>query len=112
MFKRLILIASTALMLAGCNTTIDPNVLAAIQAITVAECGFLPTQVQIAQLFPNAADIAGQVGVIGGIICKAVVTQTPPASRRLAARLGAVTSVNVTLPNGTQATVTGTFVRR
>jgi len=101
---------ASGLMLAGCNTVIDPATLAAIQAAAVAECNFLPTEVQIASLFPTAAPVASQIGTIGDIICRAVVAQVPKSSRHRGASLRGV-SVNVTMPDGSSAVVTGTFVR-
>lgn len=103
-------VAAAAFLLAGCNITMDPATLAAIQAVTVAECGFLPTEVQIAELFPNAAPAAAAAGVIGGIICQAVVAQIKPADAHAAVATLAPTSITVTLPDGRTATITGTFV--
>lgn len=107
--------AGATIFVAGCATTngitsIDPATIQAIQAAATIECGFLPTEIQIASLFPSAAAAAATAGTIGDLICKAVVAQVPPASRKLGAAVA--TTVMITLPDGTKATIVGTFVRR
>ena len=117
MIKKMFLFGAM-LSLVGCTTTggissIDPATLAAIQQAAVTECAFLPTEVQIASLFPSISSQTAVGSQVADLICKAVVAQIPvPAKRRLSATLGAAITVQITLPDGKTAKVVGTFVNK
>ena len=98
------LIAGTiAVTLASCT----PD-LAAIQQATVQACGFLPTAVVVAGLFPNPYTLPASA--IAQAICAAVATQVP-LSTRLTARKSQ-DPVQVTVNVGGQSyVVSGQFVR-
>jgi hypothetical protein len=102
MFKKLAL--ASVLLIGACT----PLNIQQIQAFTVQICGFLPTAVQVANLFPNPITVPAET--IATAICAAVTAQVPPAAhRRLAARQ---TQTSVTVNAGGQSfVVTGYFVR-
>ena len=112
MRKLLSSVCLSAFMLAGCTTTSGiTTTIQQIQAAAVAVCGFLPTAIQIASLFPGVDIYVGTAGAIATQICAAVTAQTPPLARRRLAANHVPTSVVVTMPDGRQAIVNGYFVR-
>ena len=100
-------VAAAGILLAACTAV----TLSQVQAATVQACGFLPTAVAIGSLIPTVDIYVGTAGSIAKVICDAVAAQVPLASHRLHASLRTTTSVNVTLPDGSTATVQGYFVK-
>lgn len=102
------------ILLGGCGTTGGiATTLAQIQAVTAQICGFIPTAIQVADLFPGLNVYVGNATSIAVTICTAVGSITPPASlarKRLAAS-HAVTNVTIVLPDGRPAVISGYFVR-
>ena len=114
MRKLLMSTCLSAFMLAGCATTSGvTTTIQQIQAAAVAACGFLPTAIQIASLFPGVDVYVGTAGAIATQICAVVAATAPPASltrRRLAAGHVPISAAFV-MPDGRQAIVNGYFVR-
>lgn len=106
MFKKALVSVTlgTAILLGACQ----PLNVQQIQQFAVQICGFLPTAVQVANLFPNPINVPAEV--IAQAICAAVVAQVPPAAHRRMAAAGASTSVTVNA-GGQTYVVTGYFVR-
>lgn len=102
MFKKLAL--ASVLLIGACT----PLNIQQIQQFTQQICGFLPTAVQVANLFPNPITVPAEV--VATAICNAVVAQIPPASRRGAVVRGAPISVTVQA-GGQSFVVTGYFTR-
>jgi hypothetical protein len=106
MLKKMLVSAAlgAAILLGACQ----PLNVQQIQQFTVQICGFLPTAVQVANLFPNPITVPAEV--IATAICNAVVAQVPPAAHRRMAAAGSSTSVTVNA-GGQSYVVTGYFVR-
>lgn len=97
---------AAGVLLAGCNV---PTVtLQQIQQACQTGCNFLPTAVDIANVFPTPYTVPAEV--IATAICGAVTAQVPASSRRRFAATGQDISIPVTLPDGTVVNVTGHFV--
>lgn len=82
--------------------------IATIQKATVQICGFVPTAVVIASLFPNPYTIPA--GAIAQAICDAVATQVPLQARRRLRTTQQQTGVRVNV-GGQNLIVNGYFVR-
>jgi hypothetical protein len=106
MLKKTLLAGAVAMstLLFGC----EPLNIQQIQQFTVQICGFLPTAVQVANLFPNPITVPAEI--VAQAICSAVIAQVPPATHRRMAQVGASTSVTVNV-GGQSYVVTGYFVR-
>ncbi len=102
------IVAGASLAVAACTPDI-----ASIQNATVIACGFLPTAVQIESLFPQIGLYTTPANAVASVICQAVTAKVSPAAHRKGVRLGAsaTTTVNVTLPDGRTAAVSGYFVK-
>lgn len=99
-----VLVASVALLLAGCQPTTED-----IQKATQTLCGFVPTAVVIGGFIPGVSDFTTSAGAIATAICTALRTQQlRPTARRL--RLATPITLVVTV-NGTPVTVTGHYSR-
>lgn len=100
-----------AISVAGCENEISAEQLAQIQQATKIACGFVPTAVTVASMFPNAAAPAMAAGSIAKVICDAVTQQQALGIKsQESSRVGETKTVTVTI-DGKEVTVKGVFVK-
>jgi hypothetical protein len=104
------LFSSSFLFLGGCSTLHGPNT-TAVQQLTVAICGFLPTAIQIADLVIPGV-VTTDPATIATAICAAVQPPLPPAALKKLkiARVGLPVHTQVQV-GGVVLNVSGYFVR-
>jgi len=102
------------LLLGACDQTAT---LQQIQQATVVACGFLPTAVTVASLFPTTNQYIGTANQIASAICATVTASVPKSARHAVSRKAALkgtapSPVTAVVPiGGVPVTITGYFVR-
>lgn len=104
-------------LLVGACTPDQTATLAQIQQAAVQACGFLPTAVTVASLFPTTGQYIGTASSIASAICATVTANVPKSARLVVSKKAALkgaapSAVSVIVPiGGVPVTVSGYFVR-